>query len=150
MDQMVTPQSPSSQPVGEMVRAMQNFFVWSKQITLWFSRWSTETVREYMLTLLAVFFLAVLYQWLTSIRTILVSRFKAMQDSAGKLDELEAGSTITLAQKHPKVAKLVLAVLFGINSALGYLVMLAVMGFNVGVFLAVVLGLTVAYLFCDL
>lgn len=134
-----------------MNMAMQSFFVWSKQVTLWFSHWSTDNVVEYVFTLLAVVFVAALYQWLTSFRTSLVSRFKATQGSSEKLDiDLEDSPTITNTQRYPKVTKLVLAVLFGINSAIGYLIMLAVMGFNVGIFLAVALGLTVAYLFCEL
>lgn len=51
-----------------------------------------------------------------------------------------------LISKRWSVGRLTGSVLFGINSAIGYFLMLAIMSFNGGVFVAIVVGLAVGYL----
>lgn len=118
-------------------------FYWGKEVTLLLDSWRTESWTSYSLTLLACLIASAFYQYMENRRV----RFKLV--SAGKPSaEIE---TPFLQWKlfrpgtKSSAARIGGAVIFGINSAIGYLLMLAVMSFNGGIFLAIVLGLSIGY-----
>ncbi|XP_031287035.1 copper transporter 5-like [Pistacia vera] len=119
---------------------MHMTFYWGRTVTLLFDSWRTDSWLSYGLTLFACFVVSAFYQYLEDIRV------RVTQIGAKKRADVE----VPLLQK--KVAgklsagRIAGTVLFGVNSGLGYLLMLAVMSFNGGVFLAIVVGLTVGYL----
>ncbi|XP_057467504.1 copper transporter 5.1-like [Actinidia eriantha] len=107
---------------------------WSKEVTLFFDWWRTDLWPSYALSLLACFLFSVYYQYLEDRRL----RFNSAAD---RLSHPLLSKIV-----HPRLPRrLASAALFGFNTAIGYLLMLAVMSFNGGVFLAVVLGISVGY-----
>ncbi|KAL5559561.1 hypothetical protein UlMin_035772 [Ulmus minor] len=126
---------------------MHMTFYWSKEVTLLVDSWRTGSWIGYALTLFACLIASAFYQYLEDLRL----RLKLA--STGKPSSTEPIETPLLQKKiagaggNWSVARLAGAVLFGVNSAIGYLLMLAIMSFNGGVFVAVVLGLMIGYLF---
>ncbi|XP_030487096.1 copper transporter 5 [Cannabis sativa] len=94
-------------------------FYWGKDMTLLVDSWKIQSTIAYLLTLLACFLFSALYQYLEDRRI----RFKS-----------------------PTIhARFATSLLFGVNSAMGYLIMLSVMSFNGAVFVAIVFGLSTGY-----
>lgn len=120
---------------------------WGAEVTLLFSSWKTESWTSYALTLFACFLFSVFYQKLEHKRL----RFRTLASSAAAAPSSpSAGTSLLFKLRRDRVGwgnstRIAEAVLFGVNSALGYLLMLAIMSFNGGVFLAVVLGLSFGY-----
>ncbi|KAK8597656.1 hypothetical protein V6N13_095056 [Hibiscus sabdariffa] len=106
---------------------------WGKDVTLLIDSWKTDSWLSYLLTLLACFIFASFYQYMEDRRL----RFRSLASPDG--------ASVPLLPNYRSSAKFATALLFGINSAVGYLLMLAIMSFNGGVFLAIVLGLAVGY-----
>lgn len=132
---------------------MHMTFYWGKTVTLLFDFWKTDSWTSYALTLLACLIFSVFYQYLEDRRL----RFRLLSSNKTTLapppQDANSANTPLLYSKFltPKAGKLSVArfagaVLFGVNSAIGYLLMLAIMSFNGGVFVAVVLGLALGYL----
>ncbi|XP_058079339.1 copper transporter 5 [Magnolia sinica] len=123
---------------------MHMTFYWGRKVTLLVDSWKTDSWPSYLLTLLALFLFSAFYQYMENRRL----RFKILSSSSSKPAPSSSPPSITtpLLYHTKNPARVASAILFGINSALGYLLMLAIMSFNGGVFIAVVVGLAVGYL----
>ncbi|KAJ9687917.1 hypothetical protein PVL29_013913 [Vitis rotundifolia] len=120
---------------------------WGTQVTLLFSSWKTDSWPSYALTLLACFLFSVFYQNMEDRRL----RFKSLVSTTAAAPPAQSAATFLLFKlgrgrtRWGNPSRIAGAVLFGVNSAIGYLLMLAIMTFNGGVFVAIVLGLSVGY-----
>ncbi|KAH7853112.1 hypothetical protein Vadar_033422 [Vaccinium darrowii] len=120
---------------------------WGTDLTLLFDWWTTSSWPTYSLSLLACFLFALLYQFLESLRrspiltTTVVDRPSQPPPSSIATPLLSKSTGRTTHS----LRRLAHAALFGVNAAIGYALMLAVMSFNGGVFLSVVLGIFVGY-----
>ncbi|XP_062193232.1 copper transporter 5.1-like [Phragmites australis] len=131
---------------------MHMTFYWGKSATILFDGWRTATWTGYLLSLLALLLAAAFYQYLEAFRI----RVKLAAGGGSKPSSIPPPASsgdarapllapaFAAAGRWP--ARVVEAALFGVNSSLGYLLMLAVMSFNGGVFVAVVVGLAAGYL----
>ncbi|XP_034205884.1 copper transporter 5.1 [Prunus dulcis] len=127
---------------------MHMTFYWSKDVTILIDSWRTTSWTSYSLTLIACLIVSAFYQYLEDLRV----RLKTASSSAAKASSPAPIQTPLLGAKLDgaggrfSAARLGGAVLFGVNAAIGYLLMLAVMSFNGGVFVAIVVGLAIGYL----
>ena len=133
---------------------MHMTFYWGTSATILFDGWRTSAWPGYLLSLLALFLAAAFYQYLEAfrIRVKLLAGAKvaplpppAGSDADAARAPLLASASFAFAGgRWP--ARAATAALFGVNAGIGYLLMLAVMSFNGGVFIAVVAGLAAGYL----
>ncbi|CAA7400767.1 unnamed protein product [Spirodela intermedia] len=124
---------------------MHMTFYWSRKVTLLLDSWRTETWTGYTVSLLAVFLCAAFYQYMEDRRI----RFKAitlLKPAPLPHASVEAPLLGIVSVRRAAAVRTAVAVLFGVNSAIGYLLMLAIMSFNGGVFISVVVGLASGYL----
>ncbi|KAL1552291.1 copper transporter 5.1-like [Salvia divinorum] len=120
---------------------MHMTFYWGRSVTILFDSWQTDSWLGYFLSLLALLLFSAFYQYMEErrLRLKLLSVAKPPPSSAAETPLLRK-----LSGRRPY--RIAGAVLFGVNSAIGYFLMLAVMSFNAGVFIAVVVGLAAGYL----
>ncbi|CAN4080058.1 unnamed protein product [Withania somnifera] len=129
---------------------MHMTFYWGKKVTLLFDFWRTDSWTSYAITLLACFIFSLFYQYMEDRR----QRFRILSVNSKRNypPPPTAAANAPLLYTLPSVggkwnsARFATAILFGVNSAIGYLLMLAVMSFNGGVLVAVVIGLAIGYL----
>ncbi|KAK9279215.1 hypothetical protein L1049_012893 [Liquidambar formosana] len=96
-------------------------FLWGKSTEIIFAGWPGQSFNMYVSSLIFVFALSFLVEWLSHTRLIKPG-----------MNHIAAG--------------LIQTVMYGFRVGLAYLVMLAVMSFNVGVLLAAVAGFTAGFL----
>lgn len=109
-------------------------------MTLLFDGWKTQSWLGYSLTLIAVFLFSVFHEYIVNLRSRLkeVSSVKAATGLNAPL----------IGRNRTAVGLRVMeSAVFGLNAGLGYLLMLAAMSFNGGVFIALILGFVVGYFF---
>ncbi|KAL9315414.1 hypothetical protein ACSQ67_016415 [Phaseolus vulgaris] len=99
-------------------------FYWGHKVDILFRCWPGDSAAMYAVALLLVFFMAVLVEWL-SFTNIVKLKPGGSNDVVGGL--LKTG-------------------LYGVRSGLSYLVMLAVMSFNGGVFVVAISGHVIGFL----
>lgn len=125
---------------------MHMTFYWSKHVTLLIDSWKTDSWTSYVVSLVACLVASVFYQYLEN-RRIRLKLLAAGKPSPAPAPEIQ----VPLLQRKLLLAgdraRLGGALLFGVSSAIGYLLMLAVMSFNGGVFVAVVVGLAVGHFY---
>ncbi|XP_074271661.1 copper transporter 5-like [Silene latifolia] len=121
---------------------MHMTFYWGKKVTVLFDWWKTESWTSYALTLLVCFLFAVFYQYMEDRRL----SFLAMAVAPPHQQPSIAAPLIPrLGTRVGKWVRVATAVLVGVNSGIAYMLMLAVMSFNWGVLIAIVLGFGVGY-----
>lgn len=125
---------------------MHMTFYWSNQVTLLVDSWRTNSWTSYVLTLLACLVASAFYQYLEDLRLRLKLASTGKPSSPAQIEAPLLQKKFAGFRGKWSAARVGGAALFGVNSAIGYLLMLAIMSFNGGVFVAVVLGLTVGYL----
>ncbi|XP_019102268.1 PREDICTED: copper transporter 2-like [Camelina sativa] len=121
--QMPSPSSSSMSNHTKPHMMMHMTFFWGKNTEVLFSGWPGTSSGMYALCLVVVFFLAVIAEWLAH------SPFLRADSSTSRAAGLFQTAVYTL------------------KTGLSYLVMLAVMSFNAGVFIVAIAGYAVGFFF---
>lgn len=125
---------------------MHMTFYWGKSVTILFDSWKTDSWLSYFLSLFACFLFSLFYQYMEDRRLRLKSLSVAPPPSAAAASVNTPLLFSKFTGRKWAPSQFAGAILFGINSAIGYFLMLAIMSFNAGVFIAVVVGLAAGYL----
>lgn len=138
-----------------MHMSMQMSFEASTAVTLWLKQWHTQGWGSYMLSCGGLVALCLIHEILHAYRSSFhqqyVSNSQDLQyDRLQVPAEVVDGGVSSKRSMSPVAARAVHSLLYAVNLAFSYLLMLAVMTFNIGYFVVVVLGLALGnFLFGD-
>eukprot|EP00004_Rigifila_ramosa_P024184 TRINITY_DN693_c0_g1_i1.p1 TRINITY_DN693_c0_g1~~TRINITY_DN693_c0_g1_i1.p1 ORF type:complete len:444 (+),score=113.13 TRINITY_DN693_c0_g1_i1:39-1370(+) len=122
---------------------MEAWFTSSESVTLLWQTWQTTDSWSYTAALGLVFALAVANEWVSAVRITLASslapskqRQTLLRDPSDVSDDLEDSKRLT---------HLAITALFFVSTVLSMFLMLIVMTFNTGIFLAILLGVAAGH-----
>lgn len=131
-----------------MHMSMQMSFEASTAVTLWFKQWHTHSLGTYLLSCAGLVALCLFHEILHAYRNAFHEQYVTPQAQSeydrfqAPAETAEDGSS-SKGSMNPTVARAVHSLLYAVNLACSYLLMLAVMTFNIGYFFVVVAGLAI-------
>ncbi|CAI5474634.1 unnamed protein product [Closterium sp. Yama58-4] len=137
----------SSASGGSMsMMMMQMWFYWGPNVIILFESWKTSSWGFYLLACFLVVVFCVLHEFLTSFRLKLSSTRRCrVKDAEQGADDAEDASSKKACHWRPLLDRLAVTGIYALNLIFSYAIMLIVMSFNIGLFIAVVLGLTIGF-----
>lgn len=129
-----------------MHMSMQMSFEASTAVTLWLKQWHTHSWGTYLLSCAGLLALCIFHEVLNAYRNNFHQQFVSNAQGT-EYDRLQAPAELTeddASSKRslsPTSARAIHSLLYAVNLSCSYLLMLAIMTFNIGYFGVIVLGL---------
>lgn len=130
-----------------MMMMMQMYFTADEKVTLLFKQWKTTTVGELFGTCVFCFFMAMLYEGFKSWRLSLIKKKKSILTGqrSGGYGAIDADVKEPSAKRMHLAAHSIQTLLHMFQLTAGYLLMLAVMTYNVWIGVSIILGSGLGY-----
>lgn len=129
-------------PGMHMDMSMPMFFQATLHTVLWFKSWETHSTASYVAALLCLLAFAIFHESMSVIRTKVAAALKPRK--SGVLLPVEESYT-PVSARDTVWQRVIISSLYAAHIGTGYLLMLAVMTFNVGFFFAVVAGMGIGH-----